>query len=144
MYAKFYWIDKLTYSNRTNSESSKLKKAGAYVHVKGKRKAPQPPTGTQNKVPVDSGATASLKRKKRLAPTPPPVTEKEVLANDCLKLDRGVLKPLKEDVKPRTSQDLQVQSVTEAPVSPRPWYKRNSIAKEVTVKKENKYEPIER
>lgn len=93
---------------------------------------------------MDSGATASLKRKKRLAPTPPPVTEKEVLANDCLKLDRGVLKPLKEDVKPRTSQDLQVQSVTEAPVSPRPWYKRNSIAKEVTVKKENKYEPIER
>ncbi|XP_066254774.1 uncharacterized protein [Euwallacea similis] len=129
---------------RTNSESSKVKRAGAYLHVKGKRKAPQPP----NKLPVDSSATASLKRKKRMAPTPPPTTEKEVLTNDCLKLDHGVLKPLKEEPRPKTPQESQLTVaqtlVKDAPVSPRPWYKRNSVSKEILVKKESKYEPIER
>ncbi|XP_044750521.1 uncharacterized protein LOC123310898 isoform X2 [Coccinella septempunctata] len=53
------------FHRRTNSDSSKVKKAGAYVHVKGKRKAPQPPGNTED-------SNASLKKTtKRLAPKPP-------------------------------------------------------------------------
>ncbi|XP_030748992.1 uncharacterized protein LOC115877061 [Sitophilus oryzae] len=150
---------------RTNSESSKVKRAGAYVHVKGKRRAPQPPGGGPN-IPIDSSSTSSLKRKKRTAPIPPHKIEttentddqdKDIVANDYLKLDRGVLKPVKEETRPKTPQEAvpvpgfnavspssSRTSVAEAPVSPRPWYKRNSGSKEVLAKKENKYEPIER
>lgn len=152
---------------RTNSESSKVKKAGAYLHVKGKRRAPQPPG-------VNSISTASLRRKKRLAPTPPS-TEKiiktledsdgivyadaDIIYNDSLKLDHGILKPAKEENEaPSTSSSdqnsastpavLQMparSSVVEASASPRPWYKRT---RDVThhhkkEKPDNKYEPIE-
>lgn len=124
------------------------------MHVKGKRKAPQPPAGAGAKLPADATSTASLKRKKRVAPTPPPKLEVEVLANDYLKLDHGVLKPVKEDYRPKTppaqttlnplTPSSSGTSFGEAPVSPRPWYKRNSTSKETLAKKENKYEPIER
>lgn len=90
---------------RTASESSKHRKAGAYLHVKGKRKAPQPPGW--------KGET--LRRKKRMAPQPPP--NPDVICNDSLKLDRGILKPAKE-----TQQVIQVQEVCQ--VAPKPWYKR--------------------
>lgn len=146
---------------RTNSESSKIRKSGAYLHVKGKRKAPQPPTLK------DGNSTMSLRRKKRLAPTPPAViTEQvvntfqqidgneEVLCNDSLKLDHGILKPAKDtdNLKPQ-DQNSSANSPTtsarsscaDAPVSPRPWYKRNSSRESVaSTKKEHKYEQIER
>ncbi|XP_076253743.1 uncharacterized protein LOC143192349 isoform X1 [Rhynchophorus ferrugineus] len=151
---------------RTNSESSKVRRAGAYVHVKGKRRAPQPPGG--HNVSLDASSTASLKKKKRSAPTPPsspkadeensngPEKENDVLANDYLKLDRGVLKPVREETqaKPQDaagstglyalSPSSSRTSFVDTPVSPKPWYKRNSGYKESTSKKENKYEPIER
>ncbi|XP_044268651.1 uncharacterized protein LOC123013867 [Tribolium madens] len=104
---------------RTNSESSKTKKAGAYLHVKGKRRAPQPPTTS----------TMSLRRKKRLAPAPPSLEkikntpESEIIFNDSLKLDHGILKPAKETTSETKS------SVCETPVSPRPWYKRTPSSK---------------
>lgn len=147
---------------RTASESSKIKRAGAYCHVKGKRKAPQPPG---SKVIHDGHSTMSLKRKKRLAPPPPAVTHEkvintleyadaDVIFNDSLKLDHGVLKPVKEPDVVATTEEKKANlspnasarsSYVEAPVSPRPWYKRNTSRDSVTsTKKEHKYEPVER
>ncbi|KAJ8947474.1 hypothetical protein NQ318_009777, partial [Aromia moschata] len=156
---------------RTNSESSKMKKAGAYLHVKGKRRAPQPPG-------ADGHSTASLRRKKRLAPTPPTVStdkvintlrkadkseaiqraDTDVICNDSLKLDHGILKPAKDADVPKHRADRNSpnaanspaarSSHAEAPVSPRPWYKRNasrdSTASTKKEKADHKYEPIER
>ncbi|KAJ8964421.1 hypothetical protein NQ314_004920 [Rhamnusium bicolor] len=160
---------------RTNSESSKIKKAGAYLHVKGKRRAPQPPGG---KIIPDGHSTTSLRRKKRLAPTPPAVTtdkvkntlkqvnksetivqvDADIICNDSLKLDHGILKPLKETYTLKSSPDQNNlnaanspttsarSSYVEAPVSPRPWYKRNTSRDNTSKKEKNehKYEPIER
>ncbi|KAF2899896.1 hypothetical protein ILUMI_06289 [Ignelater luminosus] len=155
---------------RTNSESSKLKRAGAYCHVKGKRKAPQPPV---TKSIQDGNSTMSLRRKKRLAPQPPTVVTPEkvinslenadkygtieyadadVIFNDCLKLDHGILRPTKEQESTTNLSKSPRSSYMEAPVSPRPWYKRNLsrdsgiIAKKEkdASKTEDKYEPIER
>lgn len=156
---------------RTASESSKVKRAGAYCHVKGKRRAPQPPSGGSRASLSDGGggggqSTMSLKRKKRLAPPPPAATlitpesivntleyaDADVIFNDSLKLDHGVLKSAKEDdVGGATEASFDVSpsasarsSYVEAPVSPRPWYKRNITAKENNKKSEHKYEPVER
>ncbi|KAJ8973999.1 hypothetical protein NQ317_002395 [Molorchus minor] len=162
---------------RANSESSKMRKAGSYLHVKGKRKAPAPPGG---KAIPDGHSTTSLRRKKRLAPTPPAVTaekvintlqqvdkletiaqsDTDVLCNDSLKLDHGILKSAKDAnvLKPSVDQNnlnaanspttSARSSYVETPVSPRPWYKRNS-SKESTSnnkkdKSDHKYEHIER
>ncbi|XP_075212986.1 uncharacterized protein LOC142319512 [Lycorma delicatula] len=67
--------DTKPHHRRTVSESAKDKKAGAYCHVRGKRKAPPPPvpsatgdnTTNVNKTVVQS----SLGKKKRPAPQPP-------------------------------------------------------------------------
>lgn len=155
---------------RTNSESSKIKKSGAYLHVKGKRKAPQPPTFK------DGNSTTSLRRKKRAAPTPPAVSaekvvhtlrkvdkieamqaDEEIIYNDSLKLDHGILKPAKDTDNLKLSPDQNNSNVrnspttparsscVEAPVSPRPWYKRNTSRESIaSTKKEHKYEQIER
>lgn len=73
---------------RTVSESSRFLKAGAYVHVKGKRKAPPPPSPPTAKLLGESSncqsnvntlspngtlrsTSATLRRKKGLAPPPP-------------------------------------------------------------------------
>ncbi|RZC31943.1 uncharacterized protein BDFB_000628 [Asbolus verrucosus] len=136
---------------RTNSESSKTKKAGAYLHVKGKRKAPQPPGLGQQ-----SSSTMSLRRKKRLAPPPPSIekikntleyADTDIIFNDSLKLDHGILKPAKETVTEDANASGRSSYVVEAPVSPRPWYKRNTSRDSNASKKEketHKYEPIER
>lgn len=57
---------------RTVSDSSKDIKAGAYVHVKGKRKAPPPPSTSsgQSSTAVTPRSTYG-RRKKRPAPPPP-------------------------------------------------------------------------
>lgn len=138
---------------RTNSESSKLKKAGAYCHVKGKRKAPAPPP---EGFPIGADSTASLRRKKRLAPQPPgPLTpdtferaganmdtEVEyadaVLCNDSLRLEGGILVSAKREEEEARSSARN--SYVEAPVSPRPWYKRN---KDGRGKGERKVGPVE-
>ncbi|KAF5282821.1 hypothetical protein FQR65_LT02818 [Abscondita terminalis] len=153
---------------RTNSESSKIKKAGAYCHVKGKRKAPPPPV---KKNLAEGASTMSLRRKKRLAPQPPVAVTSEkvftslnnigkydtieyadadVIFNDSLKLDHGILKSAKiPESEQETASNLLSKSprasYMEAPVSPRPWYKRNlSKDSAVLLKKEEKYEPVER
>ncbi|XP_060516771.1 uncharacterized protein LOC132696140 [Cylas formicarius] len=133
---------------RTNSESSKVRKAGAYLHVKGKRRAPQPPVGKQS---MDVSSTASLKRKKRLAPARP---DQDVLCNDSLKLEDGVLRSAKDDGKNATETNQGMNplspsssrtSFVDTPVSPRPWYKRNStVSQQTSGKKESKYEAAER
>lgn len=129
---------------RTNSESSKTKKAGAYLHVKGKRKAPPPPKSHS------TPSTMSLKRKKRLAPLPPEKLDKaiantDIICNDSLKLDHGILKPAKElESKDQNSPSTSARSsYVETPVSPRPWYKRNTQHKEKK-EKEHKYELVEK
>ncbi|GJQ82784.1 hypothetical protein Trydic_g13487 [Trypoxylus dichotomus] len=137
---------------RTASESSKIRKAGAYCHVKGKRKAPQPPNKED---------TFSLRRKKRTAPAPPAenkppdeVTstnndvkakmednpEEDVICNDSLKLDHGILKSAKEEPLQidTSSPNSARSSYIEAPVSPRPWYKRHVSS---TAAKKDKHEP---
>lgn len=179
---------------RTVSDSAKDKRAGAYCHVRGKRRAPQPPSPCRN-LEQPSGSTlerfnnqfGSFGRKKRPAPQPPeehkkrdnkeskasqpyqersqsPVgqlslEEKErlianiaklkahaekalrptgsmdsdpsspheqVVCNDSLKLERGVLKPNKELPK----VDTATSESKAAPVSPRPWYKRSLANKD--------------
>ncbi|XP_072377051.1 uncharacterized protein [Diabrotica undecimpunctata] len=151
---------------RTNSESSKIRKAGAYLHVKGKRKAPQPPGNKLN--PQDETSTASLRRKKRLAPQPPTIEEKimktgkektdapvyedvGIICNDSLKLDHGILRPVKESNMPSTTTNQNnttlapssARTSIEAPVSPRAWYKRNLADKIKKDKTDSRYEPIE-
>lgn len=59
----------VTNHRRTNSDTIRDKEAGAYLHVKGKRKAPLPPKGTIN--PRTLSPKSSLSRKKRPAPQPP-------------------------------------------------------------------------
>lgn len=61
---KLYDLNVTKQHRRTNSDSSKDKQAGSYVHVKGKRKAPGPPTNPRTLSP-------NLGRKKRTAPQPP-------------------------------------------------------------------------
>ncbi|CAO1302874.1 unnamed protein product [Diamesa serratosioi] len=55
---------------RSTSDSSKDKKSGAYIHVKGKRKAPPPPSPPQL-VKNNFSPQSTLGRKKRPAPLPP-------------------------------------------------------------------------
>ncbi|KDR15364.1 RanBP-type and C3HC4-type zinc finger-containing protein 1 [Zootermopsis nevadensis] len=180
---------------RTVSDSSKDRKAGAYCHVKGKRRAPQPPLPVSN-LEQQGGSTldrfrsqfGSFGRKKRPAPQPPEESfkkrdnkehqashsyqerskstvgqlspeEKErlianiaklkahadkktkscidmdsdsrfsseqVVCNDSLKLERGVLKQNKELPK----LDTVTSESKVVPVSPRPWYKRSLTNKD--------------
>ncbi|XP_037911471.1 uncharacterized protein LOC119651784 [Hermetia illucens] len=61
-------------TRRTVSDSSKDKRSGAYVHVKGKRKAPPPPSHLTNGTTSKESPSKSLNtlgRKKRKAPPPP-------------------------------------------------------------------------
>ncbi|RZF36534.1 hypothetical protein LSTR_LSTR014971 [Laodelphax striatellus] len=61
------------FHRRTVSESARDKKAGAYCHVRGKRKAPPPPvtTSAAGNEKVNKSGNHSLGRKKRPAPQPP-------------------------------------------------------------------------
>lgn len=63
--AKLYDLNATKQHRRTNSDSSKDKQAGSYVHVKGKRKAPAPPRENHRTL------SPNLGRKKRPAPQPP-------------------------------------------------------------------------
>lgn len=180
---------------RTVSDSAKDKRAGAYCHVKGKRRAPQPPSPCSNLEQPSSSTLerfhnqfGSFGRKKRPAPQPPEEQKKreskesktsqsyqerskspvgqlsleekerlianiaklkahadkkalrssgsmdshprspheQVVCNDSLKLERGILKPNKELPK----VDATAVESKAAPVSPRPWYKRSLANKD--------------
>lgn len=132
---------------RTASDSSKDKRAGAYVHVKGKRRAPPPPKYNGSKQTNSQSRSSTISRKKRPAPPPPIELKNEntkpnnfnnmdnpkdpsdipkedpSIANDSLKLEKGVLKPSKSIIiKEDMSLGKEIKDVP--PVSPRPWYKR--------------------
>lgn len=65
--------DLKTYHRRTVSESFKDKKAGAYCHVQGKRKAPLPPVNSSIYPNLEklNAQYSSLHKKKKPAPPPP-------------------------------------------------------------------------
>ncbi|XP_053694732.1 uncharacterized protein LOC128742408 [Sabethes cyaneus] len=109
---------------RTVSDSSKDKKAGAYIHVKGKRKAPQPPTFNQgNKETILNDHTAggtlpnskygtlspgsTLTRKKRPAPLPPlsptALTLSEATSNTSFLEDKEIKAILEGKPVPKAS-----------------------------------------
>ncbi|XP_045470586.1 uncharacterized protein LOC123677895 [Harmonia axyridis] len=213
------------FHRRTNSDSSKVKKAGAYLHVKGKRKAPQPPGNSDY-------STASLRKSnKRLAPPPPgPNSESpklgstvsetsiedirttcetqsqitktveyqtrtsifnfkelssyqesksvvsennqntaleknknkfpsstssivesqsslDIISNDSLKLDHGILKPVKDEEQNIYSECSPFSSKEPADDS-KPWYKRHESTAHLKreffkTSHDSKYEPIE-
>uniref|UniRef100_A0A182PAN2 RanBP-type and C3HC4-type zinc finger-containing protein 1 n=1 Tax=Anopheles epiroticus TaxID=199890 RepID=A0A182PAN2_9DIPT len=96
---------------RTVSDSSKDRRAGAYVHVKGKRRAPPPPPLSLDRCDTGSSSTSTLtrsctpnyrtlspgstlSRKKRPAPAPPvsPTTPtlNEASSNTSLLEDREI------------------------------------------------------
>lgn len=79
---------------RTSSDTSKDKKAGAYVHVKGKRKAPAPPQANTN--PRTLSPKSSLARKKRPAPKPPTRGFEEASASSPSLLEDKEIKALIE------------------------------------------------
>lgn len=56
-------------NSRSSSENSKDRRSGSYLHVKGKRKAPQPPLVPNNCRTLSPKTTLS-RRKKRQAPQP--------------------------------------------------------------------------
>lgn len=123
------------------------------VHVKGKRRAPDPPVISVH-VGEKCKSARGGRRKRRPAPKPPGysdtlsseastgmeplLTPREVISNDTLVLRRGVLLS-KKDVRssPRTSiyssdEDTIVSNQTDTActdkvgtIMPRPWYKRS-------------------
>ncbi|XP_059486084.1 titin-like isoform X2 [Neocloeon triangulifer] len=128
---------------RAASESSKDKRAGAYCHVRGKRKAPPPPPGSrQSQVLKPVNNYPSLGRnKKRQAPTPPPVQEnlsrlspdeKQRLIN-CINRARNSASPPNNLQGPAliTAPPIilaapEMPPQQSAPLSPKPWYKRSA------------------
>lgn len=99
----------VTKHRRTSSDTSKDKKAGAYVHVKGKRKAPEPPRHKVN--PRTLSPKSSLSRKKRPAPLPPIINQDEAAASSTSLLEDKEIKALIEG-KPRPlSQNYSTSSI---------------------------------
>lgn len=98
----------VTKHRRTSSDTSKDKKAGAYVHVKGKRKAPEPPKNKVN--PRTLSPKSSLGRKKRPAPLPPILTPDEAAASTSLLEDKEI-KALIEGTSRPLSQNYSTSSI---------------------------------
>ncbi|XP_015516934.1 uncharacterized protein LOC107222188 [Neodiprion lecontei] len=131
------------------------------VHVRGKRRAPDPPsygsvageTRNSNAVNQKSGNTG--RRNKRRAPNPPSEATKtcdqskrsdiqgvgerpQVISNDTLKLEGGLLLPTRFDLSEKKSIDMNHQASLDKKTSPlattplqqvqapRPWYKRSN------------------
>lgn len=83
-----------TKHRRSSSDTSKDKQAGAYVHVKGKRKAPAPPQSNTN--PRTLSPKSSLARKKRPAPKPPTRELEEATASSTSLLEDKEIRALIE------------------------------------------------
>ncbi|XP_019561758.2 uncharacterized protein LOC109430168 [Aedes albopictus] len=120
---------------RTVSDSSKDKRAGAYVHVKGKRRAPPPPplnlnssdtltkrsnTGTltnSNYGTLSPGST--LSRKKRPAPLPPvspaSPTLNEASSYTSLFEDKEIKAIIEGTPLPRTPEPIMPMRITPLP-----------------------------
>lgn len=118
-------IDSLNEFNdrKTASLSSRNVKTG--THVKGKRKAPLPP--------ISSEYIKSY-RKKRKAPPPPLVMPKfsdiELTKKSNSPLTKSPLKERKSgEEKGKKLSPVQNADVSNAEISPKPWYKRESKVK---------------
>lgn len=96
-----------TKHRRTSSDSSKDKTAGAYVHVKGKRKAPPPPM-----IPRTLSPKSSLGRKKRPAPPPPIQRDVEEATSSTSLLEDKEIKALIEGASRTLSQNLSASSTS--------------------------------
>lgn len=99
----------VTKHRRTSSDTSKDKKAGAYVHVKGKRKAPAPPVKTT--YPRTLSPKSSLGRKKRPAPQPPSL-QKDIEASSTSLLEDKEIKAIIEGTSRKLSQNFSSSSVS--------------------------------
>lgn len=105
----------VTKHRRTSSDSSKDKKAGAYVHVKGKRKAPPPPEIRIN--PRTLSPKSSLGRKKRPAPKPPIAREVEAAAASSTSLlEDKEIKALIEGTSRTFTQRFEPTSTSSIPI----------------------------
>ncbi|XP_014256597.1 uncharacterized protein LOC106670617 [Cimex lectularius] len=147
----------LRHHRRALSEPEAAKYIKA-CHVKGKRKAPPPPAGreertlslTRKKRPAPPPPNVNPKKEKEdiskiIQKTPFDINNSnqeqedsasntnktetcEVISTDTLRLERGVLKQNKVD-RPMSEPKFSPSS----PVSPRPWYKRNTPHKQESV-----------
>ncbi|XP_065353337.1 uncharacterized protein LOC135948154 isoform X1 [Cloeon dipterum] len=127
---------------RSASESAKDKRAGAYLHVRGKRKAPQPPSRQQQVLRPVTNFPSLGRNKKRQAPTPPPLEENMARLSpdekqrliDCINRAKNssptsnLQGPALITAPPiiLAAPEMPPQSPTpsSANLSPKPWYKR--------------------
>ncbi|KAK6632404.1 hypothetical protein RUM44_007446 [Polyplax serrata] len=133
--------DSQTLHRRTVSESFKDKKAGAYCHVQGKRKAPLPPPNAPSIYPnlqKMNSQYQSLQKKKKPAPPPPQTKDVREQRNasdqeDKVTTDVGEVEPVKCDLqdnyleKPmtKTENKSELLKLNWSPLPSRPWYKRS-------------------
>lgn len=105
--------DLVTKHRRASSDTSKDKQAGAYVHVKGKRKAPLPPLNLRTLSPK-----SSLGRKKRPAPKPPAISRnfEEASASSTSLLEDKEIKAIIEGTSRKLSQNFSTPSSSSIPV----------------------------
>lgn len=98
---------------RASSDTSKDKQAGAYVHVKGKRKAPLPPLNLRTLSPK-----SSLGRKKRPAPKPPAISRnfEEASASSTSLLEDKEIKAIIEGTSRKLSQNFSAPSSSSIPI----------------------------
>lgn len=126
---------------RTASESAKDKRAGAYCHVRGKRRAPAPPAGTRLALKPVTNFPSLGRNRKRPAPAPPlmdleNVPEVSRLSpgekQRLIKIIDRAMSPTEEVLvtAPPTvlvAPDAPASPTSQnAPLSPRPWYKRSA------------------
>ncbi|XP_014212773.1 uncharacterized protein LOC106642489 [Copidosoma floridanum] len=112
----------------------------ARVHVRGKRRAPEPPPAVR--APSPEPGVRVRQRKRRPAPRPPgretPSStlsseastgmdlrvDRQTISNDTLVLRRGLLLPKRRDDETGTPETVGVAKPLGVAM-PRPWYKRN-------------------
>lgn len=100
--------DLVSKHRRASSDTSKDKRAGAYLHVKGKRKAPLPPLNPRTLSPK-----SSLARKKRPAPKPPTVNRnfEEASASSTSLLEDKEIKAIIDGTSCKLSQNFSTASI---------------------------------
>lgn len=111
--AKLYDLS-VTRHRRSSSDTSKDKKPGVNVHVKGKRKAPDPPKTKVN--PRTLSPKSSLGRKKRPAPLPPNLNSDKVDASSTSLLEDKEIKALIEGSSLPLGQHFFLTSTSSIPV----------------------------
>lgn len=108
-----------------------------------KRRAPQPPSTAATKPAEEQAAQSNTqqRRKKRMAPQPP--VPPDVISNDSLRLEHGVLRPARlaaPQVQEPTVSHSEMNGISAGlaavvrpmlqQLAPRPWYKRSAPVKD--------------